>query len=624
MKRNLNMKVNSVQEEMTHAVLPLLVVLIVFLFSGFCFDFFYDLNDDMVIKDIISGAYTGMPDGHTNQMLYPIGWFLSFLYSMFNGVPVYGIFMCACFGLCFYLIGYRSLSFYRTVKGKITVVVLESILIAALLLRELVFVQYSVVCGLLAATACFWFYTTPNNLRVGEFWKRNLAALLLVWIAFLIRSEMLLLMCPFIAAVGIYHWIEEVKFHLHDNHGPGTIPMWKRVLSRNNILKYIGFAGGMVLGLGIFLGIDSMAYSSAEWKEFRGFFDARTDVYDYTWYPNYEENQEFYEEIGVSYQQYQLIDKYNFGLDETIDANTLEKIAEFGEKQHHRGNLITRLKNAVWNLGYWIFAPEEAPYNYFVLVSYVLVFALAVLQKNKSYIGKLVLLFAMRNVSWLYLILAERVVPRISHPLYVIEFLVLLAILVKELYDRPLWNVEKFYRIGVAAILGLMAVVVLPFSYMNVSKEQQRREAVMVNQKQLDAYAKEHEENYYYLDVYSTVSFTEKMFKDVDNSHKNYDLLGGWICNSPLQRQARSSYVQLSDDDTMKPGEVMSIQEALLTDNVYFAISQSEEVEFLIDFYEEKGKNVTLELQDTVGEGEDAFQIYKVSESTVKKQEKTD
>ena len=44
------------------------------------FDFYYDLNDDVLIKDILSGVYTGTPEGHTMQLLYPLGLLLSLLY----------------------------------------------------------------------------------------------------------------------------------------------------------------------------------------------------------------------------------------------------------------------------------------------------------------------------------------------------------------------------------------------------------------------------------------------------------------------------------------------------------------------------------------------------------------
>ena len=67
------------------------------------FDFYYDLNDDTMIKDIVSGAYTGEPSGYCIQMLYPLAWCLALFYRAIPTVPWYGLFFNAvtgCFCVC--------------------------------------------------------------------------------------------------------------------------------------------------------------------------------------------------------------------------------------------------------------------------------------------------------------------------------------------------------------------------------------------------------------------------------------------------------------------------------------------------------------------------------------------
>ncbi len=58
------------------------------------FDFYYDLNDDTMIKDIVSGAYTGQPSGYCIQMLYPLAWCIALCYRAIPTVPWYGLFLC--------------------------------------------------------------------------------------------------------------------------------------------------------------------------------------------------------------------------------------------------------------------------------------------------------------------------------------------------------------------------------------------------------------------------------------------------------------------------------------------------------------------------------------------------
>lgn len=618
---------NATQEKINNIILSLLVLLGVYAVSAYCFDFFYDLNDDMVIKDILSGAYTGTPDGHTNQMLYPVGAVLGLFYQLLPKAPVFGIFLCGCMGLCIAMISYRMQGFFKDTRVKFATDVLLVFVFLGFMLWELVYVQYSVVCGVLAGTACFWFYTTPVEGDVAEFWKKNIPALLLVWLAFQIRSEMLLLTSPFIATVGIWHWVESALLEKENALVIEKEKLWKHALSKDNICKYVIFVVVMIVGLGLALGADYLAFKSVEWKEYREFFDARTKVYDYTWYPSYEEQTEFYNEQGISEIQYRLIDNYNFGLDETIDENTLKIIASYGEKPKMLGSFAYRVKNSFVELAKRTFSLQDAPYNYFVLAAYGLAAGLAVLQKEKKYIWKLFLLAGMRCVPWFYLIFVQRAVDRITHPLYMIEFFVLLAMLVKEVYDRPLWNMEKYYRMAAAGVFAAVAVISLLFGFVEVKQEQTSREQNLQKQKLWDDYAKANPENYYYLDVYSTICFMEKMFEDVDNSQKNYDLLGGWVYHSPLQKEARGKYVnedalktvlpktdESSDSEAVLKLDEVSVAELLLTDNFYFVAESNRDITFMIDFYKAKDIKVTLELQETIGEGENPFMVYKVVE----------
>lgn len=584
-------------------LLPLVVAPIVFLAAGLCFDFYYQLNDDVVIKDILSGAYTGTPEGYTNQLLVPLGIVLARVYRLFPELNVFAGFLMGCLGLCFYLIGHRSLKYYKTYFVKLLLLLFEAGIFLSMFLWELVYIQYSVVCGVMVATACFWFYTTDMNLSVGEFWYANLPALVLVWLAFGLRSEMVLLMTPYLCVVGVYHWSRQVKEENTSLYG-GRKKKWiKRVLGVENCRKYLLFALVAAAGWGLLLAVDYFANSADDWKAYRRFFDARTKVYDYTWYPAYEENQEFYESIGVSPGQYELIDEYNFALDPSIDTHMLEDIASFDERAKHRGSLSLRLKNGVWELVHRMVSFKDAPYNYFVIAAYAMVAVLAVLQRQKGYIWKLLLLAAVRVVPWMYLILAERVVERIAHPLYLAEFLCLMALLVKELHDRPLWNVEKLYRRVVLAVLTGLTVLGGLIAFPRVAEEKSRREQVNETMEEFQKYTQGKPDNYYYLDVYSTVAYSEKLFEEDSNERKNYDILGGWVCHSPLQIQVLEEYAGNAD---------VGIARALFMDNFYFCINSQRETDFLTMYYEALETPVELTEIDRVGEGDDVLIIYRV------------
>ena len=58
-------------------ILPLLFTLALLLFTSLRFDYYYSLNDDVLMKDILAGVYTGVPESRNVQMLYPLSLLLS-------------------------------------------------------------------------------------------------------------------------------------------------------------------------------------------------------------------------------------------------------------------------------------------------------------------------------------------------------------------------------------------------------------------------------------------------------------------------------------------------------------------------------------------------------------------
>lgn len=582
-----------------NSIFALVMVICLFVLAGLSFDFYYDLNDDVMIKDILSGAYTGKPDGHSIQMLYPISWIISLLYRMIPVFPWQGLFLCACHGVCFYLIAKRSFSFVKDNWKKIALLVVEALVIIVLFIWELVIVQYTITVALLAAAACF-LVLTSNVEQEGDwrvFLKRQIIPILLVILAFNVRSEMLLLMSPFIAFSGILKWSEE-----------------KKIFAVETIKKYIGLIGIILFGMGISLAADYIAYSGSDWKEFRDFFDARTRVYDYTWYPEYEGAEEFYRSIGVTPAKIALIDNYNFGLDESIDAKMLWDIADYAEELDVKEPFLHRLKNALVEYKWRTLHEQDAPYNFFVLMAYGMVTALALVFKDKMVIWKIPALIMFRTIPWMYVILANRVPNRISHPLYYIELIILCAWILSyckknknvDASDQKAVKIQKgrYRSLMICAILvGAHALIQIPAMWQMVDAEIVRRESVNEAMVGFDAYARSHSENYYYMDVYSTVAFSEKMFEDVDNSQKNYDLLGGWVSGSPLQKQATGNYYK----------DMLSRAELLLLDNFYFVIEDGRDISFLRDFYRTLGIEIEVDVTDTITGDETTLVIYEVS-----------
>jgi hypothetical protein len=190
---------------------------------------------------------------------------------------------------------------------------------------------------------------------------------------------------------------------------------------------------------------------------------------------------------------------------------------------------------------------------------------------------------------------------RITHSLYLIEFALLAAMFVRSLRGQE----EKSPILhGMKVCYVLFIAVALVSSVQKVQTDQLFREEVNQNQKDIDAYCRAHAENFYFEDVYSTVSFSQKMFEDTDNTYANYDILGGWMCKSPLYQEKLSHYAATENDTT----ETM-----LRQDNVYLIMSDTEAADrgfdWIVNFYAGQGITVNVEAVDVINEN---YQVYRI------------
>lgn len=551
---------------------------------GICFDYYFDLNDDVLMKDILAGVYTGTPESRNIQMLFPISFFLSLLYRVAGQLPWYGLFLCGChfFSIC--LITQRLLGFFEKTAAKAAVVLLDAGVILALFLQELVFVQYTVTCTLLAAAAAFLFYTSKEEASPIKFFKNNLPSIVLVTLAFQIRSEMLVLVLPLICVTGLCRWACEKPF-----------------FTKENALKYFSVFGGILIGIAVSWLIHMAAYSGADWQQFNKYFNNRTELYDFLAIPPYEGNEGFYESIGMSESEQLLLENYNFGLDEEIDEALLGKIRDYADGlRKEQVSFGDSLKRAFEIYKYRTFHQTDYPFNMFVLALYGMVLLAGLLNRHFRYLWELLCMGVVRTGLWMYILYRGRDPERITHSLYLMEFVILLAMLLVEC------RVIKAVRAGAAGILALLCLISIPGSVTKVRTEYDRREVLNKEIEALKLYTKENGENFYFVDVYSTVSYSEKMFGNVDNTIANYDIMGGWASKSPLTKKKLARF------------NITDMEQAVLEgENVYVIVYAEETVNlpgvqaWLPAYYKEKGFDTVLHSEDSIAvDGREVFAVY--------------
>lgn len=601
----------SNRERQWYILIGLLLAVLGTVGIGLVWTRYYDLNDDMLMQQILSGAYTGTPASHNIQNLYPFSLIVSALYRVTAGLDWYALVLLAIAAICYALTVARVLA--RTTEHRFyqaAGVVAITLLYGGVLLYHLVYVQYTIIVGMMGATAAFLVFTSDDADSVRGFLRANRMPFILIYVGYAIRSEMMMFMLPFVAAA--------VLFRILPLRDAGAI--MRRILASLLV---------MGIGIGVIYGIDAAAYSSPAWSEFRNLFDARTQLYDFASVPAYDGNEEFYDSIGLDASEVTLLSNYNYGIDADIDAETMQAVADYAAAQRLETKSVReRLQEAAWVYLYQkVTGGSEMPWNLVAFVLYGLVFIAGVFEilsavmdlrslhrdaqqsplssgqittgeqaahtQIWSAVGILAaagFLLVIRSGLWIYLLYAGRPVARLTHSMYYAEALLLLAVL---FYHRRLDVTAPLKATFVlfALVYAMGAQTTL------IGNEAERRTQNNAAYTALLTYTDENPTSFYLVDVYSTVDFSAQMF-DNSRASSNWNLLGGWACKSPVEAARLSAY------------GIDSMETALTSDtNVYYVARSEYDTEWIVEYYASRGVKVVVNRVDTVGE---YWSIYSV------------
>lgn len=546
--------------------------------------FYLELNDDALIQALSSGAFTGVPETHNIQMLFPGSLLLSLLYRLAGGIPWYGLLLLFLQALCVLLV-LRQV-FFRIRKGsdRVAAMILASGLFLTALYQHFLFLTYTFTAGMLSATAVLLILndgdgkgTRGEKRKVAEREPNNRPlAIILVVIAFCLRSELLLLTFPFVLLAFLFR---VDRFRRENGTGKGFL-LYGRIL-----LWMMGLMAVCFLS-------DQIAYSRKDWREFRALFDARTRLYDFERIPSYQENRNFYQTIGLAETDVTLLQNYNFALDPQIDAEKMRLVAEEANRMEAKMHPpASRLKKAVsiyvWRLHHFVLpvsfrdSNTDMPYLAIVLLLYLLVF---LIMHRTGVLWKLVLLFLCRSTLWTYMIYNGRIMNRVMHSLLLVELFFLIGMVLPELGKE--WDVGK-KRLSVAGFIVLVAASLLfvPRQMRNASGEVRKREEFNRPYEKMLA-SLEQKKGFTFIDVYSSVDYTVKALgKQSLLKPTKETLAGGWAAKSPLYEKKLRHF------------GIRNMEEGLLQENVTFLAEKEEDLSWLTDYYRDRKENVTLQKQ---------------------------
>lgn len=556
------------------------VTILLFAFLFVAFDMLYCLNDDMMIQSILSGTFSGKTSGMSVYLSMPLSTVLALLYGIVPQIPWLGVFFALCYALCFFLVLYRNYEEAESVAQRILMTFFQILVFFAIFFAGYLLPHYTVVAALVGGCGIFLLITGASDNK-GKNIKNYMPGIFLLWLCYLIRTKVFLLLLPFLAIAGLVMLLHREK------------------KERIDFLKKLALPVALfALGILLFFGINYAAYYLGDWAAYTGYNDARTTLYDYVGIDTTEEMMDNYEAAGFSQEEVRMYKSYNLLLEESNSHEAMEALASC--KEAEKESVSARLYNAlVTYKARALHQQEDMPYQYLALGLYGIILLYVVLTKQYRMCLPVILCGMARSLCWVYLIYAGRYPQRVTMSIFIMETFLLLAI----------WKVAAHKRNGKQMVhTALCAIAVLLFSWAAVYSVKdsllQYENQIAVNESEgiLYSYMQEREDAFFLVDVYATVNYTEYAVREYDSAYENYLVLGGWLTESPLLFRK-----------LQKEGYTSALQALREGENVYLVLKEGVSMtpEMLYERYPEEISRLVAVEHLTTEHGE--FVIYQIA-----------
>lgn len=545
------------------------------------FSIFYFINDDTAMRNIVSGAYLGKPDGHLIFIQYVLGWVLSMLYKIIPMVDWYGLMLFGTHFLCMFFFLERFLEIY---KGKNKIVILGfGIVIFSLFDLDNIIVsfQFTTTAAVCAAMAIFLLVSFPRQASNKKWIWYGSEIVFLTLLSFCIREKVLYMLAPF----GVIIWLYKIY----------TNRIYKRMIRR-----YLFLGLCMVIGIGVISFIETVAYSSEEWKEYKEFNKARSLILDYYGYPDYQDNRELYEELDINQEEFNILTNNALTFSSDLSKEKYIKIAEFAKKNYYNQSpLIGRINTAFRDMCHYSLYLWNHGRLTLILVLYIGICLYCIQIKNNRLMIMLGSLFFLREIMYFYLCFKGRFPERIYDSLLMGELFMLTGLIIfVDIFARM--KIEK--NKVLTAVLTIVLVIFGISGYVKFDDiKRENTENSENNSMLLTSYCGQHLKNRYILDASGyTVGYDPFLIRR-NNSYMNFLTIYGWMCNSELYIEKKRKM------------DIEEIDLALLEDNVYFIETGStmgkDTLGFLSDYYQKKGINLKYEVVDSIIVTEGEYRI---------------
>ncbi len=567
---------NYLKKHWFEYVFALVLTGISVLFISILFDnYIFSTNDDAMLRNIVSGNYTGTPDAHLVYIMYPLGLIWKLLYSVWPQIPWYDIFMVGMHYTCWFLIVLRVGQQFEQKLVQMTSMILSVGVLALIDLPYVVMHQYTVLAALLAAVAVFWLATSKQSHGLGYWLERGICLVFLA-LSLWVRKEVFMMTIPIIVLLLIKEIWAGYQEKTACKKSFGQVGIWLAMLLTVVALSY---------------GMEYSAYRDSAWQEYQVYNQLRTDIYDYYGVPKYEKYQAAYLQIGISYGEWIAMDHYNDSLVTELSQEQMEAMIQWAAAEVQEARQYYNVyRKSLYTVVEALYYQMLQPIGYILGFAYLI--ALFTFYKRDDRGGMVCLggLFAFQMLFMGYFLMKQRFPERVAYGFYLLLFLSLAGWIVKALPKKCV-SVKKniFWAISFCVVFITLFGEFGLYRMRTTLDTHADQTNSICDWQYINAYCAEQSENRYCIATRDFVFSAENMFDETFKESTNVIRMGTWVQNSPLEA-ARREYLGV---------ENLS-EQLVLEDNYYLLQENTTSKEWIEIFWKEQGYDVEAVVVETL------------------------
>ena len=565
-----------------NVILACFAVVIYFAVKVFVFKRSFYTNDQLVMRDIASGVYSGESNSHLVYIMAVLGAVFTGLYKLVPFVKWYDLFMLAVYPVCLTLSVFYIVRKFNRVFYKIVATVVVTLMFLSLNEWFIVMNEYTVNAGILCATGLLCFI-----LAEGSKLSSYVPAIVCFVLTLLLRRQMFLMMLPVIVLLACFKIFVAEK--------------------RKIVLTAMVTAIICV----VCVTIESTAYSSAEWKSFKKYNEARTDIVDFYGLPSFEYMENTLNEVGMDENEYRALGNA-IGLIPGVDAETLSIIADESKTIHNSFAPIWPIsEEAKYNIRLALHDLKGSLVGKLILASAAFLCFFSILlyaEKEKKSALLCVLTGGLTSIYTVAVIivftLIGRFPERISYPLYYANLMILVGLLVFEFSYAGSTLVKRIVAIGYAIICCTLIVLAFPNNHKAVNENAAYWDGYISEAREVQDYCNGNSDNVYYVSGSIANFACDYMLKNSYRTSDNYITMGYWTLGSELFEK--------------RCGRVLedSLFASLINQkNAYFIMPSDSDKSWLEELYCEYYGEVSIDVIDTIESSLRDLEVYSVTKN---------